>query len=179
MEAEMRSFLTTVPSVFASGPDFLRRLIDGSRPPESEEESCARLRASFLSVRGDSCYGNLHIYSLDMVSATREDCELTDQLCGELMKRGLCSSILLRRGCERKGFFGTRFSSAIVASPDFAKLAVLKRLELLDVSRLGIVVETLVPSAKHERYCENKWQALLAECKADPRFVPVIARSRR
>lgn len=179
LEAAASSFLAEVPEVL--GPqqerEFVEKLIENPSAL-SRDEFAAKLHAQFLMVSADSCYGRLSIFDASMGRPDKEDWVRAECLCVSLLERGLCSSVMLRQGCERKGFFGKRTASAIVAPPDFAKLAVLKRLERLDASRLHAVVEGLDALAKHERYCEDTWQALAAACEADHRFASVLSTRR-
>lgn len=183
MEKDARTFLSTMPNVAVPLPqrvqDCMASLLDENPLGLDQEEPVAKLQGLFLAVDANSCYGSLSFFDMSMGKPTGEHWALTEQLCASLLEGGLCSSVMLRQGCESKGFFGKRLSPAIIASPDFAKLTALKWFDLLDTSKLSAMVDTLELSAAYERYCENKWQSLVAECKADPRFVPVIARAGR
>ncbi len=171
METEMRSFLLTIPRVGMPNREPLTKLLKATILVQ--EEPVATLQAQFLTVGEDSCYGQMSIFAMSMNNPTKEDWELSEQLGGDFMGRGLCSSVMLRQGCKSKGFFGAGFTSAIIAAPDFAKLAALKYLGKMNVSGLPDTVEKLHSLPEHERYCEIKWKALVAECKADPRFALV------
>jgi hypothetical protein len=177
MEREMGDFLRTVPSVFTPDPKFFEKLVEGA-PPDSVDPA-AKLRTGPLKVGEDSCYGRLSIHCMNMANPSQEDWDLSEKLGVELIDKGLCHSLVLRQGCESRGFFGKRTSPAIIASPDFAKLTVLKWFDQLDVSGLPAVVEKLDSKVARERYCENTWKALMVECKADPRFAPALAKAGR
>lgn len=183
MEVKLSEHLAQVPHAALPPPDaeFLAAvMIEGKLPdPVWVEAASRRLQAQFLTTREDSCYSHLSVFSRSKAAPTEEDWGLAEKLGVELIDKGLCHSVFLRQGCESKGFFGKRVSSAIIASPDFAKLAALKWFDQLDASGLPAVADKLDSKAAHARYCENAWKALMVECKADPRFASVLAKSAR
>lgn len=172
MESRIHDVLASMPSVFMPRRRNLQEVV--AEKPADSEKSGAKLYASLLSVDVGSCYGHLSVLPKNLRSPEDDDFDLSKQLCQQLLKAGLCSSVMLNRGCESKSMFGKRFEPAIIGAPDFAKLAVLKRFGYLEVSLLPDVVGVLNAAAAHEKYCENKWNELVTECRADSRFVPVL-----
>lgn len=176
MQREALAYLTTLSTVYAQAPNNLQRLVEGN-PHEPTRAEPNMLRISPLLVGADSCCGEIYVFPMNMVNAPDKEWELAEQLCADLLTRRLCSSVILSRGCKRTGLFGQRFAPAVVAPPDFAKLAVLKHFGLLNVSALGQVAKVLESSAKPEKYCEEMWAGLADECKVDPRFAPGFAKA--
>lgn len=182
MQEELSRYLEQTSTVALPPPQAeLLAMHAGEREPAPAwlDNAASKLQAQFLTVGEHSCYGKLSISSPNVTKPTGEDWELSEKVGLALIEKRLCHSVVLKQGCESKGFFGKSLSPALVASPDFAKLAILQWFNLLDRSGLPQIVDKLDSAAAHQRYCESKWQGLLAECKSDPRFAPVLAKSGR
>jgi hypothetical protein len=182
MQLAVHDHLRILPEVFsptkAESAAFLARLIDGVAPFDPLAEQGVRWRAHYSSVEADCCYGRVSLIEARQTSPTAESREWAERFASELMAKALCSSTLLLQGCEVRGLLGgSRFTRAILAAPDFARLAALQRADLLDVGRLGEVVESLDAGAAAERYCEGSWKALIQACRQDARYAPVLSGS--
>jgi hypothetical protein len=178
MERNAREFLrkgADIEVADANARDVVMKLMleDDSQPLVSQS---ARLRGSFLSVNPASCYGDLHIFDAAMGHPGNGDWQSACRLCDEIINRELCSSVYLNHGCESKGLFGTRYSSAVVASPDFAMLSVLRHLGLFVEAGLPSTVPQLSLASPKQRFCQREWRVLRAKCISDVRFSPVLAR---
>ena len=176
MEDGVRAFLTSRRDVDLPMP--LQQELLSQRGIESPLSSTgtrsARLKVHFLNVDNNSCYGRLSVFPANMSNPDQYDWLHSRELFTEIVNRRLCSSIMLRKGCESRGLFGLRYSPAIVGRPDFSKLSILKRLDMIDLSGLHEVFDALNSQGDVAIYCEGQWKALASECRNDPRFAPVF-----
>jgi hypothetical protein len=173
MELVIWDALASIGGVYMPEPSYLDKLmIEGDA--SVLDSAVGKLSAQFLMVRDDSCYGQLDITGECLTRTTNEEWLVLNQICDQLLQRSLSISILLQRGCERKGMFGKVISPAIMASPDFARLAILRTLGRLDLSKLSFVVPELDMAAKHETYCLETWRSIADSCEKDSRFKVLV-----
>lgn len=153
--------------------EFYRCLIRGGVPSYEQREN-ARLKVSKLTVPARSLYGELGVCSVDSSNPGESDWPLANELCKDVLSRGLCDSVTLVRGYSRKGLFGTRYSRAVLASPDAARLAILHWFGLLLEDRLDLIIHHLDFSAAPELFVRSLWRRLVRECREDARFSIVV-----
>lgn len=144
------------------------------RRPNFEVREDASLAISLLSVPEWSCHGSVSISPVRIGHPRASDWGDVSELCRDALDRGLCDGAILNRGCSKRFLFVTLYSRAVVATPDFSKLAVLSGLDLLREERLGALISTLDRSGASLVYCEKKWSDIVHECRKDPRFASVV-----
>ncbi|MCQ4167728.1 hypothetical protein [Tahibacter harae] len=149
--------------------EFMRSMIENRRP-HFELREAANLTTSLLKVAENSCYGRIRFFSVRGERPMESDWSSANDLCVKALDAGYCDSVMLVRGCSTKWFFGSRWSRAVIAVADVAKLAVLSNLDLLQYGRLEEVLGMLDFSGKPSRYCKKGWSKVVRECRDDPRF---------
>lgn len=169
-EAELREFLLGFEEISLSSGS----LLDGlTIEVPTEKERVPSIYADFLKVESDSNYGDISLFPISMVSAREQDIDFVESFTERLLYMRLCDTVVLLRGCMKKRLW-SRWVPAIVASPDFARLAVLKRLDKINLAGLPNVVGLLDAAARHERYCEDSWKRLQLDCSSDSRYAEVL-----
>lgn len=157
--------------------EFLRSLIE-NRQPHFELREAANLTISPLVVAGNSCYGQVSVFSARVERPMQSDWSSANDLCVKALDDGYCDSVMLVRGCSTRWLFGSRLSRAVIAVPDVAKLAVLSNLDLLQQNRLEEVLGMLDFAGKPSRYCENSWSKIVRECRDDSRFQQLLVEAK-
>lgn len=173
-EDGVRAFLLLKPEIDVSACRELstREAVDDSL--HLERKSAVQLKIHFLKVDDHSCYGRISAFPANIGGPTKDNWLQSNALFTDLVRRGLCSSALLRKGCESRGLFGSRFCPSIVANEDFSKMSILKRFEMLNLDKIGEVVGRLSSEGSVVIRCEDQWKKLASACRNDPRFAPAL-----
>jgi hypothetical protein len=164
MESQACDFMGAMPDIVFS-KNLILNEISGDK-----NDLRKAITATRTSVPFDGCFGEIKLTSRSLSSPHSDDWEHAKTICLGLLKRTMCSSVLLPRGHENHSFFGVRFIPAIFAPPDFARLSVLKLLDRINTNRIGDVVALLDSTKNIEKYCFKDWSKMAVSCKFDSRF---------